>query len=176
MTTYVLAGGCFWCLDAVFRRINGVNSVVSGYSGGKNTSPNYDQVSSGTTGHAEVVQVTFDETIIPTDIILDLFFLIHDPTTKDKQGNDVGTQYRSAMFYANEEQKSNFEAALNRAKKHWGDKIVTEINSLDKFYMAEDYHQDYFNQNPEAGYCRVVITPKIIKARQAYKQYMKEDE
>ena len=171
MTTYVLAGGCFWCLDAVYRGIKGVTEVVSGYSGGDVAEPSYEQVSSGQTGHAEAVQITFDESIIPADTILDIFFLIHDPTTLNRQGNDVGTQYRSAMYYADDEQKTVFESALERAKTHWDDPIVTEIAALDMFYPAEDYHQDYFNKNPGNGYCSIVIAPKIVKARAAYKQW-----
>jgi peptide-methionine (S)-S-oxide reductase len=175
MTTYVLAGGCFWCLDAVYRRIKGVSTVVSGYSGGNKADPTYEEVSTGTTGHAEVIQLTLDESIIPADTILDLFFLIHDPTTLNRQGNDEGTQYRSAMFYADEQQKTAFTEAMERAKEHWGDKIVTELTPLNTFYPAEDYHQDYFNKNPGNGYCSIVITPKIIKARAAYKEWFKED-
>ena len=174
MTTYVLAGGCFWCLDAVYRRLKGVESVVSGYAGGDLPYPTYEQVSLGNSGHAEVVSITFDESVIPPDAILDLFFLIHDPTTLNRQGNDVGTQYRSAMYYADEAQKADFEAALVRAKEHWGDKIVTEVTALDTFYPAEDYHQDYFNKNPGNGYCSIIIAPKINKARSAFKQYFKE--
>ena len=171
MQTYVLAGGCFWCLDAVYRRINGVTSVVSGYTGGSVPHPSYKQVTTGTTGHAEAIAVTFDPTIVSENVILDLFFLIHDPTTLNRQGNDTGTQYRSAMFYADNQQKSLFESALQRAGQQWDDKIVTEINPLDTFYPAEDYHQDYFNNNPGNGYCSIVIEPKITKARAKYKQY-----
>lgn len=174
MTTYVLAGGCFWCLDAVYRRLKGVTEVVSGYAGGSTTSPTYEEVSAETTGHAEVVQVTFDETIIPQDVILDLFFLIHNPTTLNRQGNDVGTQYRSAMYYTTDTQKEAFEAALERAKVHWGNPIVTELKELVVFYPAEEYHQDYFNKNPGNGYCSIVIEPKIIKARSAYKEWFNQ--
>jgi peptide-methionine (S)-S-oxide reductase len=175
MTTYVLAGGCFWCLDAVYRRLKGVSTVVSGYTGGDKVDPTYEEVSTGITGHAEAIQLTFDESIIPSDTILDFFFLIHDPTTLNRQGNDEGTQYRSAMFYADEQQKTAFTEAIERAKEHWGDKIVTELTPLNTFYPAEDYHQDYFNKNPGNGYCSIVITPKIIKARAAYKEWFKED-
>lgn len=171
MTTYVLAGGCFWCLDAVYRGIKGVGEVVSGYSGGDTTDPSYEQVSTGRTGHAEAVRITFDESTIPADTILDIFFLIHDPTTLNRQGNDVGPQYRSAMFYADDSQKVAFGAAIERAKKHWDEPIVTEITMLDQFYPAEEYHQDYFNKNPGNGYCSIVIAPKIVKARQAYKEW-----
>jgi len=174
MTTYTLAGGCFWCLDAVYRRLKGVESVVSGYSGGGTLNPTYEQVSTGETGHAEAVQITFDETIIPKETILDLFFLIHDPTTLNRQGNDVGPQYRSAMFYSNDEQKKEFEDALERAKEHWDNPIVTKIQALDVFYPAEDYHQDYFNKNPGNGYCSIVIAPKIVKARSAYTKWFKD--
>lgn len=174
MTTYVLAGGCFWCLDAVYRRLMGVEQVVSGYAGGGTVDPTYEQVSTGETGHAEVVKITFDETIIPKETILDLFFLIHDPTTLNRQGNDVGTQYRSAMFYTDDTQKQVFESALDRAKEHWGDSIVTQLAKLDDYYPAEDYHQDYFNKNPAAGYCSIIIAPKISKARSEFKKWFKD--
>lgn len=174
MTTYVLGGGCFWCLDAVFRRLKGVESSVCGYAGGSKEDADYYRVATGATGHAESVQVTFDETVIPKETLLDIFFLIHDPTTKDRQGNDEGPQYRSAMFYENDEQKAEFEAAIQRAKSHWGDNIVTELSPLDVFYEAESEHQDYFTNNPANPYCSVVIDPKIVKARGAYKTYFKE--
>jgi peptide-methionine (S)-S-oxide reductase len=174
MTTYVLAGGCFWCLDAIYRSLTGVDKVFSGYTGGEKPDPAYAEVAMGDTGHAEAVQVTFDENIIPNEVILDLFFLIHDPTTLDRQGADVGTQYRSAMFYKDDEQKKDFLAAAVRAEDHWDDPIVTEITQLGVFYPAEDEHQDYFNKNPASGYCTIVIAPKIVKARSAYTQYFKE--
>jgi peptide-methionine (S)-S-oxide reductase len=173
MTTYVIAGGCFWCLDAVYRRLKGVESVVSGYTGGGIFNPTYEQVSTGETEHVEAVKITFDEKIIPKKTILDLFFLIHDPTTLNYQGNDVGTQYRSAMFYVGSEQEKEFRAAAERAKSHWDNPLVTRIEKLDVFYSAEDYHQDYFNQNPGNGYCSIVINPKIIKARAAYTKWFK---
>lgn len=175
MTTYVLAGGCFWCLDAVFRRVIGVSEVISGYTGGALANPTYEDVCSGETGHAEAVQITFDETVVPGDVILDMFFLIHDPTTMNRQGNDVGTQYRSAMFYADDTQRQTFEQAMSRANKNWDDPIVTELSPLEAFYPAEDYHQNYYNNNTEAGYCSFVITPKIIKARQSYKKWFVEE-
>jgi len=174
MTTYVIAGGCFWCLDAVYRRLKGVNEVVSGYAGGGTLNPTYEQVSTGETGHAEVVQITFDESVIPSKVILDLFFLIHDPTTLNQQGADVGTQYRSAMYYTDTTQKEAFEAAAARATEHWDDPLTTQITPLDTFYPAEGYHQDYFNKNPGNGYCSIVITPKIIKARSAYTKWFKD--
>lgn len=173
MTTYVLAGGCFWCLDAVYRRLKGVSEVVSGYSGGGVDNPNYYQVASGDTGHAEAVSITFDEKVIPKEVILDLFFLIHDPTTLNRQGADVGTQYRSAMFYMDKIQEQDFTEAIERAKPHWDNTIVTDVSALNSFYPAEDEHQDYFNKNPGNGYCSIVITPKVIKARTAYAQWFK---
>lgn len=173
-TTYVLAGGCFWCLDAVYRRVKGVTSVVSGYTGGGTINPTYYQVATGETGHAEAVKIEFDESIIPADVILDIFFLAHDPTTLNRQGADVGTQYRSDMFYIDDAQKLQFEQAIERAQKIWGNPIVTGVTALDTFYGAEDEHQDYFNKNPEAGYCSVVIAPKVAKVRSHYSQWFIE--
>jgi len=174
MTTYVIAGGCFWCLDAIYRRLKGVEGVVSGYTGGQTLNPTYYQVATGETGHDEAVQITFDESIIPGDVILDLFFLIHDPTTLNRQGADVGTQYRSALFYSDDTQRQVFQAAAERAKLHWDNPIVTEITQLETFYPAEDEHQDYFNKNPGNGYCSIVIEPKIVKARSAYSVWFKD--
>lgn len=176
MTTYVLGGGCFWCLDAIYRRINGVRSVTSGYAGGTLLEqPSYYDVASGTTGHAEVVRVTFDEKVIPKDIILDIFFSIHNPTTPNRQGADIGTQYRSIMLYTDETQHSDFKKALERAAGIWDEAIVTEITKLKAFYEAEEEHQDYFHKNPEVGYCQIVIEPKLIKARAAFSKWLKED-
>jgi peptide-methionine (S)-S-oxide reductase len=174
MTTYVLGGGCFWCLDAVFRRLKGVTKVETGYSGGQATNPKYYDVASGHTGHAEVVRVTFDDKKIPSSTLLDIYFLIHDPTTLNKQGADVGTQYRSIMLFSTPLQKAEFQTAVRHATTVWSDPIVSEIQPLDHFYKAEPEHQDYFNKNPNAGYCTVVIAPKIIKARRAYSQWFKE--
>lgn len=174
MTTYVLAGGCFWCLDAVYRRLHGVESSLSGYAGGSEQDADYYKVASGSTGHAESVKVTFDETILPASDLLDIFFLIHNPTTPDRQGADVGPQYRSAMFYADDRQKAEFEAAIERAAKQWDDPIVTELSPLEAFYQAEAEHQDYFTNNPANPYCSVVIDPKIVKARAHYAKYFKE--
>lgn len=174
MTTYVLAGGCFWCLDAVFRRLEGVDRSLCGYAGGTEADAGYYQVATGTTGHAESVQVSFDEATLPKGDLLDIFFLIHNPTTPNRQGADKGPQYRSAMFYADEPQKADFEAAIERAAAHWDDPIVTELIPLQAFYEAEPEHQDYFTNNPANPYCSVVITPKIIKARKAYAKYYKE--
>ena len=174
MTTYVLAGGCFWCLDGVFRRLSGVRSSVTGYCGGDKQDAEYYRVASGSTGHAEAVQVTFDESILPTADLLDIFFLIHNPTTPNKQGADEGPQYRSAMFYADDSQKADFEAAIARAQQHWDDPIVTELSPLEAFYAAEPEHQDYFTNNPANPYCAVVIDPKIVKVRNEYTNYFKE--
>lgn len=175
MTTYTLAGGCFWCTDAVFRRLSGVESSICGYSGGSEEDADYYSVASGRTGHAESVQVTFDEAVIPPEVLLDIFFLIHDPTTLNRQGADEGPQYRSAMFYVDEEQEAVFEAALDRAEEHWEDDIVTDLTPLKAFYEAEPEHQDYFTHNPANGYCSIVILPKIVKARRAYAKWFKEE-
>ena len=171
MTTYTLAGGCFWCLDAVFRDLKGVESSICGYAGGDEADASYYKVASGSTGHAESVQVTFDETILPREVSLDIFFAIHNPTTLNRQGADTGPQYRSAMFYADDVQKSAFEAAADRASKDWDDPIVTKIEKLDAFYEAEPEHQDYYKQNPFSGYCSFVISPKVHKARKYFSQY-----
>jgi len=165
-----LGGGCFWCLEAVYDQVRGVTDVVSGYSGGHVHEPTYEQVCTGTTGHAEVVQLTFDPSLITFEDILRIFFTIHDPTTLNRQGADVGTQYRSAIFYHTEEQKAAAEqliAYLN-AEKVWSAPIVTEVAPYDRFYPAEDYHQEYFARNPHQGYCQFVIAPKVAKFRQKY--------
>jgi peptide-methionine (S)-S-oxide reductase len=176
MTTYNLAGGCFWCLDAVFRQLRGVESSTCGYIGGSKLTAHYYAVARGITKHAEAVQVHFDESVIPKEIILDIFFLIHDPTSLNQQGADKGTQYRSAMFHENDSQRSEFEAAIERAQKNWTKPIVTEVSTLDEFYKAEPEHQDYFANNPTNGYCSVVIDPKITKAKQEYAKWFASDE
>lgn len=173
METFVLAGGCFWCLDAVYRTLEGVHDVVSGYTGGTAPNPTYEEVCTGTTGQAEAVAVTFDPAVIPADIILDVFFTLHDPRQLNRQGNDVGTQYRSAMFYDGDEQKHLFEAALQRADELWDGGIVTTLEPLGEFYRAEEYHQDFFAKNPGQGYCMAVAVPKVIKVRKAYAKYIK---
>jgi len=173
MKTYVLAGGCFWCLDAAYRVLEGVVDVVSGYTGGESEKPSYEEVCTGRTGHAEAVAVTFDPDTIPSDVILDVFFTIHDPRQLNRQGNDVGTQYRSAMYYRDEEEKALFEAAMQRAADMWEGEIVTELSPLGPFYMAEDYHQDFFAKNPTQGYCLAVAVPKVNKVRQSYQQYLR---
>lgn len=173
MIALTVAGGCFWCIDAVFRRLKGVSSSVCGYTGGTKEDANFYRVASRMTGHAESVQVTFDETIIPADTLLDIFFLIHNPTTLNRQGYDNGPEYRSAVFYTDDSQKLLFERAIARAQEIWVDPIVTEVVPLDVFYEAEPEHQDYFNNNPGNGYCSIVIEPKIVKARHAYSEWFK---
>ena len=172
MKTYHLAGGCFWCLDAAYRVLRGVSDVVSGYTGGENPHPTYEQVCTGTTGHAEAVAVTFDPSVIPSDVILDAFFTMHDPRQLNRQGNDVGTQYRSAMFYRDEEELALFEAARDRANETWGGGVVTEISPLGEFYDAEEYHQDFFAKNPSQGYCLAVAVPKVAKVRKSFAGYL----
>lgn len=162
-------------MDAVFRELKGVQSSYCGYAGGSEKDADYYRVASGKTEHAESVQVTFNESVIPTETLLDMFFLIHDPTSLNQQGADVGPQYRSAMFYADDEQKAVFEAAIARAQQNWDAPIVTTLEPLDTFYQAEPEHQDYYANNPFNPYCSIVISPKVIKAKKAYKQWFKED-
>lgn len=173
MKTYVLAGGCFWCLDAAYRVLRGVHSVVSGYTGGHVEHPSYEQVCTGTTGHAEAVAVTFDPDVIPSDVILDAFFTMHDPRQLNRQGNDLGTQYRTAMFYASPEDTALFEAARDRADTMWGGGVVTEIVPLGTYYDAEEYHQDFFAKNPTQGYCLAVAVPKVSKVRASFASYLR---
>ena len=165
-----LAGGCFWCLEATFNEVDGIEKVVSGYTGGKTINPSYSEVCTGTTGHAEAVQVTFDPERISFKEILRIFFSIHDPTTLNRQGADVGTQYRSAIFYHNEQQRRVAEELTRELSKAnlWNKPIVTQIVPLDTFYPAEDYHQKYFEKNPEQAYCQMVIAPKLAKFRKRY--------
>jgi peptide-methionine (S)-S-oxide reductase len=172
-----LGGGCFWCLEAVFEQLRGVERVGSGYAGGTTANPTYQQVCRGNTGHAEVIQITFDPRVLSYRDILDLFFAFHDPTTLNRQGPDAGTQYRSAIFYHNPEQKRIAEqriAELNAAGT-WPRPIVTEVVPLTVFYRAEDYHQGYFQQNPEQGYCQAVISPKVAKLRQHFADRLKAE-
>lgn len=173
METFVLAGGCFWCLDAVYRSLEGVSGVVSGYTGGSVPNPSYEAVCTGSTGHVEAVAVTFDQDVIPREVILDVFFTLHDPRQLNRQGNDVGTQYRSAMFYRGEEQKALFQAAIDRAADLWDGRIVTQLAPLQEFFRAEDYHQDFFAKNPGQGYCLAVALPKVNKVRKSYARYVK---
>jgi peptide-methionine (S)-S-oxide reductase len=173
--TITLGGGCFWCLDAVFTDIKGVEQVVSGYSGGRLANPTYGDVCTGATGHAEVVQLTFDPTVVSLKDLLKVFFTLHDPTTKDRQGDDVGTQYRSVILYRDEAQKATAEQALKEidASGVWDAKAVTEVQALKVFYPAEGYHQDYYRKNPYQGYCQAVIRPKVAKMRKSYLQMLK---
>jgi peptide-methionine (S)-S-oxide reductase len=172
-----LAGGCFWCLEAVFDELKGVQSVESGYSGGKLQSPTYAQVCDGDTGHAESVQITFDPTVLSYNDLLTVFFSIHDPTTLNRQGADVGTQYRSAIFYHDEQQKKVAEQVIQKisAAGLWDDPIVTEVVPFDKFYLAEDYHQEYFANNSFQPYCRAVIAPKVSKFRREFVNRLKKE-
>jgi len=163
LETAVFGGGCFWCLDAQFKLVPGVASVVSGYAGGTTKNPNYEQVCSETTGHAEVVQVEFDPSVVSYEDLLRKFFHAHDPTTLNRQGPDVGTSYRSIILYKDANQRQIAEKVKAEAQKDWSDPIVTEIVPLQAFYKAEDYHQDYFAKNPDQGYCRLVVAPKVKK-------------
>jgi peptide-methionine (S)-S-oxide reductase len=174
--TTTLAGGCFWCLEAVYDDLRGVESVVSGYMGGQTANPSYDAVCSGRTGHAEVVQVVFDPAKVSFRELLEVFFVIHDPTTQDRQGNDVGSQYRSAVFYHSPEQKAAAEeviARLDRAKLY-DDPIVTQVAPASTFYPAEDYHQEYFRRNPNQPYCAFVVKPKVAKFRKHFLEKVKK--
>ena len=163
--TLVLGGGCFWCTEATYELIPGVKSVVSGYTGGAKPNPTYQQVCSGTTGHAEVVRIEYDPAQVSLEKLLELFWVVHDPTTLNRQGGDEGTQYRSGIYYANEAQKAAAEKSKAAAQAKFSDPIVTEIMPLGEFYVAEDYHQDYFRNNPNQGYCRVVVKPKVEKVK-----------
>ncbi len=173
--TAVFGGGCFWCLEAVFQRLPGIKSVESGYMGGHIENPTYNQVCTGTTGHAEVVRVTFDPSRISYRDLLDVFFAIHDPTTLDRQGNDVGTQYRSVIFYDSEEQRPLAEEMIAdlTAAREFPDPIVTAVEPATKFFVAEGYHQNYFNENSEQPYCRFIIAPKLEKFRKAFAEKLK---
>lgn len=163
-----LAGGCFWCLEAVYLELRGVQAVKSGYAGGHLANPTYEQVCGKQTGHAEVVQVTYDPEETTYRDLLDVFFAIHDPTTKDRQGNDVGPQYRSAVFFHSPEQERVAREALAESQAHWDAPIVTEIAPLTKFWPAENYHDNYFARNPQNPYCAVVVAPKVSKARKKF--------
>ncbi|MBA2689190.1 MAG: peptide-methionine (S)-S-oxide reductase MsrA [Burkholderiales bacterium] len=171
-----LGGGCFWCIEAVFDELKGVDSVESGYSGGKTQNPTYDEVCSGASGHAEVIRVTFDPKIVSYKEILEVFFTIHDPTSLNRQGNDVGSQYRSIIFYHSPEQKARAEETIKEftAAKLWPGKIVTEVAPAERFYLAEKYHQEYFSQNSYQPYCQMVVAPKVAKFRKAFVDKLKE--
>jgi len=173
MMSFVLGGGCFWCLDSSFMQFRGVSDVEVGYSGGHVDNPSYEAVCGEGTGHAEVARVIFDESIIPADVVLEIFFTLHDPTQLNRQGNDIGTSYRSCMFYDGAEQKALFEQSLERAKQVWGDSTVTQLLPLEKFWMGETYHQDFFAKNPDQGYCNMVVKPKMTKTAKAFVSYLK---
>ncbi len=176
LETITLGAGCFWCIEAVFQNLKGVQSVVSGYTGGQVENPTYEQICTGTTGHAEVAQIIFDPAVISFEDLLYVFWRTHDPTTLNRQGADLGTQYRSAIFYDSEEQKEIAEKskAKTGASDLWPDPIVTEISQLDKFYNAEEYHQDYYKLNPNQPYCRLVIDPKIRKLKKEFSNKLKD--
>ncbi|WP_232468340.1 peptide-methionine (S)-S-oxide reductase MsrA [Alkalitalea saponilacus] len=173
--TAILGGGCFWCLEAVFQKVKGVEAVVSGYSGGYIKNPAYREVTSGRTGHAEVVNVVFNPEVISYEVLLSIFFTIHDPTTLNRQGADVGTQYRSVIFYLSEEQKRTAEKVMAQfeEQKVYNNPIVTQLVEEAPFYRAEDYHQNYFRNNPDQPYCRVVIEPKVVKFRSRFAEWLK---
>jgi peptide-methionine (S)-S-oxide reductase len=168
--TATLGGGCFWCIDTIFRELQGVEKVESGYAGGRMANPTYRDVCSGMTGHAEVVQVTFDPSVLSFRDLLHLFFTVHDPTTPDRQGADIGTQYRSIILYHSDEQREAAKQVIDELsrEKVWDDPIVTQLVPFTTFYSAEKYHQDYYSQNPNQPYCQVVIAPKVAKFRKAY--------
>jgi len=170
-----LAGGCFWCLEAVYDQLKGVTDVVSGYSGGHVPNPTYQQICNKNTGHAEVIQVEYDTEAVTFGDLLDIFFTIHDPTTLNRQGNDVGPQYRSAIFYHNDEQKRVAEAKIRDFSTVWQSPIVTEVTAFDTFYSAEEYHQEYFANNPYQPYCQVVVAPKVAKFRKKFFDQLKAE-
>lgn len=172
-----VGGGCFWCTEAVFEQLKGVETVESGYSGGTVPNPTYEQVSSGDTGHAEVSQITFDPGVVSLKVILEVFFTVHDPTTLDRQGNDVGTQYRSVIFYRNDEQKAVAKQVIKEiaAAKIWDGQIVTQLSPFKAFYKAEDYHQEYFKLHGRQPYCQMVIAPKVAKFREHFRSLLKDD-
>ena len=177
--SYILAGGCFWCLDSAFMQLAGIRDVVVGYIGGSAATANYEAVCSGNTGHAEAAEVFFDPEVISGELVLDAFFTMHDPRQLNRQGADVGTQYRSAMFYRTPDERAAFEQALQRAAEIWGDSVVTTLESADSsvetgaFYAGETYHQDFWDKNPNQGYCVAVVGPKVAKVRQKFAHLLK---
>lgn len=174
MEKALLGGGCFWCIEAVYNRVNGVSSAISGYAGGARKNPSYEQVCSGATGHAEVVEVTYDPTVIRYDEILDIFWAIHNPTTLNAQGADRGTQYRSVIYYYDEDQKEKALSSIANAQNEWDEPIVTELSHAPEFYEAEAYHQNYYSEHPTQGYCYAVIAPKIQKFMMKFGNKVKE--
>ena len=175
----ILAGGCFWCLDSAFMQLAGIRDVVVGYIGGSAATANYEAVCSGVTGHAEAAEVFFDPSVISAELVLDAFFTMHDPRQLNRQGNDIGTQYRSAMFYRNADELALFEDALQRARETWGDGVVTTLEAADpsveqgRFFAGETYHQDFWNKNPNQGYCVAVVGPKVAKVRAKFAHLLK---
>lgn len=170
-----LGGGCFWCLEAVYQQMKGVTAVESGYAGGHLADPSYEQVCEGSTGHAEVVRVTFDPDVVSYREILEVFFTIHDPTTPNRQGNDVGTQYRSVIFYHSPEQENVARQVMSEMANVWDAPLVTELKQLPDYYKAEAYHQNYFRNNPNQGYCAFIVAPKVAKFRSTYANKLKGD-
>lgn len=177
LETATLGGGCFWCIEAVYLDLKGVKQAISGYAGGHVDNPSYKEVCNGSTGHAEVVQIHFDPEIITYRDVLKIFFTVHNPTTPNRQGNDVGTQYRSIILYHNEQQKQIAEEVMEEVtqEKIWDRPLVTQLEPLENFYEAEDYHQNYYNKNPNQGYCQIVIAPKVSKFRKMYYDQLKEN-
>lgn len=173
MEKFVLGGGCFWCLDSAYSQFAGIADITCGYTGGIIANPTYEQVCNGNTQHAEVVSIEFDPAVIGSEQILDIFFTLHDPTQLNRQGHDVGTQYRSSMFFTSTDQKQQFEDAIHRAKEIWGESIVTEVAQLGEFFEAEEYHQDFFAKNPNQGYCLAVVAPKVAKVRAKFSHLLK---
>jgi peptide-methionine (S)-S-oxide reductase len=172
----VLSGGCFWCLEAAFQLIEGVESVIPGYTGGTTQNPSYEEVCTGTTGHAEAVRITYDPQVISLEDILHIFWTIHDPTTLNRQGNDVGTEYRSIIFYADEKEKEIAERSIEEASTVWDDPVVTELKPLQEFYEAEAYHHNFFKNHPEQAYCQIIINPKLEKLRRLYSDKLKSNQ
>lgn len=175
MQQAIFAGGCFWCIEAVFNQLEGVQSAQSGYIGGARANPNYEQVCTGATGHAEAVRIEFDEQKISYQQLLEVFFFLHDPTQLNRQGNDIGTQYRSAIFYTNLAQKQQAEQAIKAQQAHWQAPIVTEICAEMPFYPAEDYHQGYFQKQTDNRYCQLVVSPKYLKAQKQFQGWWKSN-
>lgn len=170
----LLGGGCFWCIEGVFNRVAGVRSAISGYAGGLRKNPSYEQVCTGVSGHAEVVEITYDPSVISYEALLDIFWAIHNPTTLNAQGADKGSQYRSVIYYYNEAQKEKALDSIANAQKEWNDPIVTELSPAPEFYAAEAYHQNYYNEHPTQGYCYAVIAPKIEKFMSKFKDKVKK--
>lgn len=174
MEKALLGGGCFWCIEAVYNRVKGVQSAISGYAGGARKNPSYEQVCSGATGHAEVVEITYDPSIISYEEILEIFWVIHNPTTLNQQGADRGTQYRSVIYYYDENQRDKALESMAKAQYRWSDPIVTELSPAPEFFAAEEYHQNYYNEHPTQGYCYAVIAPKIEKFMLKFVEKVKE--